>query len=576
MTGARMNLRPRFILFTAMLFLVFAVPTWLAVRSLADGIVQQWALRYAEKQVRYDKSRTLQPILREVALSRQLAQSQYIRDWAHQPDDPELTRRAIAEMESFRLNFQDRSYFVALLKNGHYYHNNASNEFAGKQLRYVLYPSAEKDAWFYDLVRQGRSLHINVNPDENLGITKLWIDILIRDGEQILGMAGTGLDLTSFIRNVVEENVPGVNSLFVDHTGAIQMHRNQRLIDFSSISKVGRAQNTLELLLDRPADHAAVMSAMKSLESQADTVITLPVEMQGKRYLAGLAYLPEIDWYEITLLDLEVLLPFSEFTGIVLVYLLTLAGVLLLFNLALQHYVLRPLNKLDAAMASVEAGQAAPGQLELLGTGEIRGLMQRFSRMASVVMESRRDLESKVQARTLALDRLTKVDPLTDILNRRGMTECMQAEVERCARGQASMGILWLDVDHFKAINDRHGHALGDEVLVTIARLLQAELRAGDVASRWGGDEFLVMVTHVDRLALDRMGERLRQAVAQCQTVHNATGEPVPLSVSIGGYLCEPADDLNALLVKGDQALYAAKAAGRNSYRAFSDMQATT
>lgn len=571
-----MNLRPRFILFTALLFLVFALPTWLAVRSLADGIVQQWAMRYAEKQVRYDKSRTLQPILREVALSRQLAQSQYIREWAHQPDNPELTRRAIAEMESFRLNFQDRSYFVALLKNGRYYHNNASNEFAGKQLRYVLDPGAAKDAWFYDLVRQGRSLHINVNPDENLGITKLWIDILIRDGDQILGMAGTGLDLTTFIKNVVEENVPGVNSLFVDHAGAIQMHRNQRLIDFSSISKAGQTQNTLALLLDRPSDQAAVMAAMKSLESGADTVVTLPVEMKGKRYLAGMAYLPEIDWYEITLLDLEVLLPFSEFAGIVVVYLLTLAGVLLLFNLALQRYVLRPLNVLDAAMASVEAGQAAPPPLGALGTGEIRGLMQRFNRMASAVTESRRDLESKVQERTLALDRLTKTDPLTDILNRRGMTERMDAQLQHCVAGPTRMGILWLDVDHFKTINDLHGHAVGDEVLVTIARLIQEELPAGGAASRWGGDEFLVMLAGASTESLDQVGESLRHAVARCQAVRNALGLPVPLSVSIGGYLCEPGDDLNAVLIKGDDALYSAKAAGRNTYRSFVPSQTRT
>ena len=94
-----MNLKPRFLLLTIILFVIAAIPAWFAVRMLAEGIVEQWAILYAEKQALYDKSRTLQPIMREVALSRQLANSQYIRDWARNPGDKTKTRRAIAEME---------------------------------------------------------------------------------------------------------------------------------------------------------------------------------------------------------------------------------------------------------------------------------------------------------------------------------------------------------------------------------------------------------------------------------------------------------------------------------------------
>ena len=103
-----MNLKPRFLLLTVLLFVVTAIPLWFAVRTLAESIVEQWAVRYAEKQVLYDKSRTLQPILREVALARQLANSQYIRAWARQPEDAELTRNAIGDMESYRKNNRNR------------------------------------------------------------------------------------------------------------------------------------------------------------------------------------------------------------------------------------------------------------------------------------------------------------------------------------------------------------------------------------------------------------------------------------------------------------------------------------
>ena len=562
-----MNLKPRFLVLTILLFVVAAIPVWFAVRTLAEGIVEQWAVRYAEKQVLYDKSRTLQPILREVALSRQLASSQYLREWARNPDNTERTRRAIAEMESFRLNFADHSYFVGLLGNGRYYHNNAEDEFKGKEFRYVLDKGAKKDAWFYDLIKQGRDIHINVNPDPELGITKLWIDVLIRDGNDILGIAGTGLDLTSFLKNVVEIGGEGVTSLFVDHDGAIQLHRNQSLIDFSTVSKQGAEHKNIDLLFEREADRKSILAAMKELEAQNKTVSTVFVSVNGKRHLAGIAYLPEIAWYEITLLDLEKLLPFSNFFGILLAYAFTLLGTLLLFNLALGHFVLKPLGRLDRAMSDVEAGTGSPEQLERLGTGEIRQLMHRFTRMAHAVLESRHDLEVKVQERTIALERLTKIDPLTELFNRRGMTERIEAELTRAGREQRRVGILWLDIDYFKEINDRHGHAIGDQVLKVVAETIVATLRPYDVAARWGGDEFLIMLQPTDSETLSGLGERLRAAVRANQRIVDQAGSPIIISVSIGGHLSRVGEQLDSILLHGDQALYAAKAAGRNCFR---------
>ncbi len=564
-----MNLQPRFHLLTIVFFVVFAIPSWLAVRALAEGIMEQWAVRYAEKQVLYDKGRTLQPILREVALSRQLASSQPIREWARKPDDAPLTQRAVKEMENFRQNFADHSYFVALQSNGRYYHNNAQNEYAGEEFRYVMDPRNKKDAWFYDLIRQQRAIHINVNPDPNLGITKLWIDVLIRDGNDILGIAGTGLDLTSFIKNVVEEGSPGVTSLFVDHSGAIQIHRNQALIDFSSISKsqTKSQQNTIDLLFEREADRRAVLAAMKELEVQKKSVATLFVQAGGKRHIAGIAYLPEIDWHEITLLDLDVLLPFSQFTGILVVYTLTLLGILLLFNLSLRRFVLIPLQKLDTGMSAVETGSDVPEHLDTLGTGEIGRLMKRFVQMSKSVTVSRRDLEFKVQERTIALERLTKIDPLTELLNRRGMSERIEAELKRTRRETQRLGILWLDLDCFKEINDNHGHAIGDQALIAVSRIIDATIRPYDVAARWGGDEFLIMLYPTDEDVLLSLGERLRLAIAACSAVVDATGNRIPLSASIGGHLANAGEEFNNVLSQADRALYAAKAAGRNCYR---------
>ena len=516
----------------------------------------------------HDKNRILQPILREVALARQLAVSRVLLEWGRDLSDQTRAQSAFAELESFRHNFQDNSYFVAWLKNGHYYYNNPKNEFEGSELRYVLNPQNGKDAWFYHQIGQSRALQLSVDRDATLGISKLWINVLLRDGNEILGVAGTGLDLATFLRDVVEPGVAGVSSIFVDHAGVIQLHRNQSLIDFASLSQREHERNSLDLLFARQEDLEKIKAAMRALEGGQHKVVTHFVDIGGQRYLAGIVHVPELSWHQVTLLNLDVMLPLSQFSGLLLIYGLSLAGMLLAFNLALSRLVIRPLARLATAVDQLAAGKALPAGL-MRGdvSGEFERLMQHFSSMAAAVLESRRNLEAKVQERTLALDRLTKIDPLCELFNRRGMSERLLAELDRVAREGGSLGILWLDIDHFKEINDQHGHAHGDLVLRKVAALIQQTLRSYDVAARWGGDEFLVLVSPTDQDNLDRLGERLRVVIAACQTVLAEDGRPIALSVSVGGQLAPPGMGLDELLQAGDEALYAAKAAGRNAYR---------
>lgn len=564
-----MNLKPRFLLFSASLIIISCVAIWYSARQQAEEIIDQWAVRYAEKQVLYDKARALQPILREMALSRQFASSPHIIDWAQNPDDPQLRSRAIEEMESYRLNFTDNSYFVALQQSGHYFHNNATNDYAGRQLRYTLNPDKPQDRWFYDVIAQQRAVHLNVNPDVQLGVTKLWIDVLLRDGDQTLGVIGTGMALDGFIDQVLQDSGDDVSSLFVDHRGAIQLYSDPSLIDYASISNPGSPSNTLERLLDDPADVLSIKDAMAALVESGEAVTTRFVHLNGKRYLAGVAYIAEIDWYEITLLDFESLLPLSSFSGILLICGITLLLAVLSLNLILSHLVLRPLRQLEQAMHGIQQGDFNVQSLPKAQRNEIGRLVTHFQHMAESVLESRQSLEHKVQLRTEALETLTRTDPLTELLNRRGMTERLGAELQRCQCGNQGLGIIWLDLDHFKAINDQHGHTLGDAALKHIAQLIRAQIRSQDGAARWGGDEFLILLQDCNVQHLQALGQRLCNSVAQ-NPLPTAGAEAIRLGISAGACLCQPEDTLESLLRRADTALYDAKKAGRNQVCVYS------
>ncbi|WP_432697998.1 diguanylate cyclase domain-containing protein [Marinobacterium sp. YM272] len=567
-----MNLKTRFMLLMMALFLLSAAIIWVLVRQLSESIVEEWATRYAEKQVLYDKARTVQPILREIALSSQFAHSRQLIEWAQNPDDPVLKQRAIAEMENYRLNFHDNSYFVALLASGDYYHNNAANEYAGAQYRYTLDPSRPADSWFYDIIEQNRDMHLNVNPDVELGVTKLWIDMLLRDGDEILGVVGTGLDLTSFINEVVNQDEPGITSLFTDHDGAIQLYRDQSLIDFATITKSSSDKTMVDRLFSDPDDQRAVHRLMQQLVNDPNQVLTRFVDIDGRRHLAGIAYLPEIGWYEITLLDLEVVLPFSLFSGILFSFGLMLLLSLLLLHLALKYFVITPLVKLEAGMDDIKEGHYPKNLEQALPSGEIGRLMNHFKGMAKAVQSARLDLEYKVRVRTEALENLTKTDPLTELLNRRGMQERLEGVRQQLEREGRQFGLIWIDLDAFKEINDQYGHKAGDQVLLEVAAQVRTQLRGYDCAARWGGDEFLLLIQTDELDALQSLSERIRSGIGDCNIHYDDDQAPLKVTVSAGCYLVSQNESLEKSLQSADMALYQAKQAGRNRSAAYESL----
>ncbi len=165
----------------------------------------------------------------------------------------------------------------------------------------------------------------------------------------------------------------------------------------------------------------------------------------------------------------------------------------------------------------------------------------------------------RAEAHAQLMQSLATTDPLTGLPNRRALDECLQAALAAAQRHSEAVSVALIDVDHFKRINDRHGHAGGDRVLVQLGHRLAADLRAGDRLGRWGGEEFLLVSGHTPLPAALELAERLRASVAGFAFGH---GEPV--TISIGVAQVRQGDDAGSLLQRADAALYRAKDAGRN------------
>ncbi|MEO9078864.1 MAG: GGDEF domain-containing protein [Rhodanobacter sp.] len=161
------------------------------------------------------------------------------------------------------------------------------------------------------------------------------------------------------------------------------------------------------------------------------------------------------------------------------------------------------------------------------------------------------------------LNMLARVDPLTGVKNRLATNEMMDYLLARAERNDQPLAVLMLDADHFKLINDRHGHAGGDQVLQEMVASIRPSLRESDVLGRVGGEEFIVLSPESDLSGALHLAERIRSAVEA--TTLRVDGQPVQLTISIGVTAATPGErDAAAVFKRADTALYAAKRAGRN------------
>ena len=161
------------------------------------------------------------------------------------------------------------------------------------------------------------------------------------------------------------------------------------------------------------------------------------------------------------------------------------------------------------------------------------------------------------------LERLAAIDPLTDAYNRRFGLGRLREEYARAVRAESPLGILMVDLDHFKAVNDTYGHLVGDRVLRSVAGACRRVIREGDVLVRYGGEEFLVLLPGAGLDDVTQVGERIRRAVAE--TVVDDADSRLSVTVSLGATTYrDTADSPDALIAMADRALYRAKDEGRD------------
>ena len=156
-------------------------------------------------------------------------------------------------------------------------------------------------------------------------------------------------------------------------------------------------------------------------------------------------------------------------------------------------------------------------------------------------------------------------DPLTKIGNRSAMTNTLHQELEKAFRHNRSLGIIMMDIDHFKVINDKYGHAVGDRALQSLVECAEKSVRISDMMFRYGGEEFVIILPETDEPGVLRLAKRIRRRVEKLET--RVQNQLIKMTISLGITTLEESDDDKTFVARADAALYKAKRDGRNCIR---------
>jgi diguanylate cyclase (GGDEF)-like protein len=218
--------------------------------------------------------------------------------------------------------------------------------------------------------------------------------------------------------------------------------------------------------------------------------------------------------------------------------------------------------------ASAVAARAAAGERRLPAPVEPAAAPRpprlTAMRLAGEVDRLEREL-AEARSRMAALAARADVDPLTDVLNRRGFERELKRSLAYVKRYGPSAALIYLDLDGFKSVNDRHGHAAGDAMLRAVAMVLNRHVRASDLVARLGGDEFAVLLWNIGEADAGKKALAIEAAIARTTATH--AGATLSVGASAGAALLLPLDQPADVLDRADRAMYARKAA-RNSSKA--------
>lgn len=364
---------------------------------------QYSAKAYSESYTELNYQKVLTPMARELALARRFAELSSLQDWFKDPSNEQLKALALRDAQGFKDSFENGAIFFVSDKSLAYYYYDESLPIDG-QPSYYMDDSLEENKWYVLTREQTAPYNINVDLSEYLHKAKIWINVLVKDGDEFLGIAGTGFELGRFIENFASSPQPGVQPFVVNAENLkIEAHSDKDLVSMNGMAG-DDSDVTLYDLVDDQASLALLKEAIQKAKQSAG-VETVKVRIDQEDYILSFRYMPDLNWLVTTSVNLDEvrLLNTDLIMGVGVIFALLLAIVLVLFGFVVDRLVLQPLRQLQLSAKAISQGSYEV-RLPVKYDDEIGDLGRTFNLMAQQVKSHTEELESRVKERTQELE----------------------------------------------------------------------------------------------------------------------------------------------------------------------------
>ncbi len=390
------KLTTRFLLIVFVLFIAIAGISSVLLYFETRETVGRLGRRYAVERVESGRSRIGDNLRREASLALKLADSPTVKRWMLDESDPDLRELAFAELESYRRSFVDSSFFVVVHESLTYYNRQAGEPLAVT----TLSPEADSDRWYFATIEAGEDVSFNLDYNVLIRRTKVWINCTVHSEGEIIGLAGTGLDITGPIQDFLESEEIRSNSMLVDRSGQITAHS-----DVSIMERNAQASTRDEIItvfdLAASDDDRAKLEELIRTAGNGETAVDL-IGLDEVNRLTAAAPIPQIGWIMVESVDPSAFIEFSDFSMFFIVLIISILIVLAVIGLLMQKLVLSPLGFMTESANRIASGDYDL-RLPVERRDEIGHLSSTFNEMASKVKEYTTNLEGIVESRTAEL-----------------------------------------------------------------------------------------------------------------------------------------------------------------------------
>ncbi|HPH03506.1 MAG TPA: SpoIIE family protein phosphatase [Spirochaetota bacterium] len=376
----RRSLRRRLLVSISGVFLLMVVVGTLINYVIANQMFSRFGLQYTEEILRAKRVEFDRTFARNIDSSVFLSKSSLMREWLKDENDPQLGALALGLMREMKEITKETDIFAAADASLNFYLN-------GKMIS-KLSKDKPDDSWYW-MTRDGRAFNLNIDHNDVLGTTKLWVNILVQDGENKLGVIGTGLDISSIVNDLMRKISTGASVMVFDSRGYIKAHQNERHIQSSRVYDLVRGVD--------------ITNVMKTLgeSTNKSLIINARMKNEGETVSGSFSFIQSTGWYMLVTMDVDQIL-----AAIFLPFIITLVASLLVVAIVLfffiKRMVLQPLMILGSGLDRIKEKDFS-SQITLASGDEFGDVAQTVNMMTENIRNYTENLELLVEARTKEL-----------------------------------------------------------------------------------------------------------------------------------------------------------------------------